>query len=55
VAWVSLTPAGSHRLAKIRQRKNAWLASRLGALTSEERRRLAEALDVLDALTADSP
>ncbi len=55
VAWASLTHAGSSRLAKIRQRKNAFLASRLGNLTEDQRSRLADALDVLDALTADSP
>ena len=54
VAWISLTAAGINRLAKIRQRKNAWLASRLGDLTEDQRGRLADALDVLDALTADS-
>ena len=52
VAWISLTPAGSNRLAKIRQRKNALLASRLANLTEDQRARLAGALDVLDALTA---
>ena len=54
VAWVSVTGAGSNRLAKIRQRKNAWLASRLADLTEDQRARIADALDVLDALTADS-
>src|SRR4051794_21718352 len=54
VAWVSLTPSGTSRLAKIRQRKNAFLASRLAGLTEDQRERIANALDVLDALTADS-
>jgi DNA-binding MarR family transcriptional regulator len=55
VAYVSCTAAGSGRLAKIRQRKNVWLSARLAKLDDDQRRRLADALDVLDALTADSP
>jgi DNA-binding MarR family transcriptional regulator len=55
VAWVSTTAAGVARLAKIRQRKNVWLAARLGRLDDDQRRRLADALDALDTLTADSP
>ena len=55
VAWASITATGAARLAKIRQRKYAWLAARLGELDSDQRRRIAEALDALDALTADSP
>jgi len=38
----------------VRQRKTAWLAARLAGLDDEERRRLAAALDVLDALTKKS-
>jgi len=55
VVWMSVSTAGSNRLAKIRQRKNAWLASRLANLSDDQCRRLADALDVLDTLTADSP
>jgi DNA-binding MarR family transcriptional regulator len=55
VAWVSLTPAGKTRLAQIRQRKTAWLAARLAHFDDEQRRRIADALDVLDALTVDTP
>jgi DNA-binding MarR family transcriptional regulator len=55
VAWVSTTAAGVARLANIRQRKNVWLAARLGRLDDDQRRRLADALDALDTLTADSP
>jgi DNA-binding MarR family transcriptional regulator len=54
VAWVSTSTAGSARLGKIRQRKNAWLAARLARLDADDRRRLADALDALDALT-DEP
>jgi DNA-binding MarR family transcriptional regulator len=54
VAWVSLTPAGKARLAQIRQRKTAWLAARLGQLDDDQRRQIADALDALDAITADA-
>jgi DNA-binding MarR family transcriptional regulator len=53
VAWVSITAAGTARLAKIRQRKNEWLAARLAKLGAEDRRRIADALAALDAITAD--
>jgi DNA-binding MarR family transcriptional regulator len=53
VAWLTLTNAGSTRLAKIRQRKTAWVAARLGQLDEEQRDCLADALDALDALTVD--
>jgi DNA-binding MarR family transcriptional regulator len=55
VAWVSTTATGNARLAKIRQRKNEWLSAQIARLDDAQRRRLADALDVLDALTADSP
>ncbi len=54
VAWVSLTPAGSTRLARIRKRRSVWLATRLAALDDSDRRKLAHALDVLDELAADT-
>jgi DNA-binding MarR family transcriptional regulator len=54
VAWVSITALGTSRLVKIRQRKHAWLAARLADLDDDQRRRITEALDALDALTADS-
>jgi DNA-binding MarR family transcriptional regulator len=53
MAWVSTSAAGAARLAKIRQRKNEWLAARLAHLDADQRRRLAEALDALDALTEE--
>ncbi len=53
VAWVSVTAAGSTRLAKIRQRKNEWLAARLAKLGDDDRRRIADALTALDLITAD--
>jgi DNA-binding MarR family transcriptional regulator len=55
VAWVSTTSTGNARLAKIRQRKNEWLSAQISQLDDAQRRRLADALDVLDALTADTP
>ena len=55
VAWISLTPSGAAALARIRRRRSAWLATRLDALDDDQRRRLADALDVLDQLTAEAP
>lgn len=56
VALVSLTAAGNALLSESRQRKNEWLAERLSNLTPGERARLADALDVLDAvLTQEQP
>jgi DNA-binding MarR family transcriptional regulator len=54
VMWVSVTPAGQQRLTKTRERKNAWLTARLAQLDDEQRGRLADALDALDALSAES-
>lgn len=53
VAWVSITAAGTARLAKIRQRKTEWLSARLAKLGDDDRRRIADALAALDAITAD--
>jgi len=56
VARVATTAAGEALLAQSRKRKNAWLAARLRDLDEEQRAKLLDALDVLDALTAaDSP
>jgi DNA-binding MarR family transcriptional regulator len=55
VVWVALTPPGRARLAAMRRRKNAWLAARLAALDEGDRRRIADALDALDALTSEAP
>ena len=54
VAWVSLTPTGTNRLARMRRRRSVWLATRLAALDADDRERLARALDVLDELAADT-
>lgn len=53
VAWVSITAAGTARLATIRQRKTEWLSARLAKLGDDDRRRIADALAALDAITAD--
>jgi DNA-binding MarR family transcriptional regulator len=53
VAWVSITPAGSALLSKIRQRKTAWLAARLARLDAEQVRCVADALDALESLMDD--
>jgi DNA-binding MarR family transcriptional regulator len=50
VARVSLTEEGVALLAESRQRKNEWLAARLRQLDPDQRTRLADALDVLDAI-----
>ena len=55
VARVSVTPAGADLLADVRQRKDVWLATRLGDLDDDQRSRLAATLDVIDALTAHDP
>jgi DNA-binding MarR family transcriptional regulator len=55
VALVSLTGEGIGLLSESRQRKNQWLAVRLGRLTSEERARLADALDVLETIIGQEP
>lgn len=55
VARVATTKAGEAVLARIRQRKNVWLATRLAGLDPDDRARLGAALDVLDALTKVEP
>jgi DNA-binding MarR family transcriptional regulator len=46
---LAVTAAGCGLVAERRQRGSAWLASRLSGLTLDQRRLLADALDVLDA------
>src|SRR5438552_4211683 len=50
VCRVAISPAGSALLEESRRRKTAWLAARIDELDAESRRRLADALDVLDEL-----
>ncbi len=52
VCRVATTPVGEALLAEIRQRKDAWLITRLAALDPADREHLAAALDALDLLTA---
>jgi len=53
VVWVSPTAEGVNRLATVRQRKDAWLTARIAELDGDDRARLADALDTLEALTGD--
>jgi DNA-binding MarR family transcriptional regulator len=55
VSRVSTTPVAEELLAENRQRKTAWLTTRVEQLDAEERARLADALDVLDRLTSMDP
>jgi DNA-binding MarR family transcriptional regulator len=51
VCRVEITTGGRRRLEASRDRKAAWLASRLDELAPADRERLLRALDVLEALT----
>jgi DNA-binding MarR family transcriptional regulator len=51
VNYVTATPKGSALVAESRRRKTAWLTGRIRELTTDQRQRLADALDVLDDLT----
>jgi DNA-binding MarR family transcriptional regulator len=53
ITWVATSPQGAELVAESRRRKTAWLASRIGLLDADARRRLAAALDVLDLLTSE--
>lgn len=57
VTRVRATPSGIDQLDEVRNRRTSWLAFRLTALTDEERRRLADAAEVLAKLVdvADDP
>jgi DNA-binding MarR family transcriptional regulator len=50
VCRVAISPEGTALLEESRRRKTAWLAARIDELDAEGRRRLADALDVLDEL-----
>lgn len=49
---VSITDAGQVEVHETRRRRNEWLATRLAALTAQERAALAEAADLLRRLAA---
>ncbi len=55
VTWVATSERGVALLGESRRRKTAWLAGRISTLDPDQQRRLADALDVLDALTTDGP
>jgi DNA-binding MarR family transcriptional regulator len=50
VTRIRVTPAGVDQLDEVRSRRTSWLASQLSTLTDDERRRLADAVDVLAKL-----
>ena len=50
VTRIRITAAGVDQLDEVRNRRTSWLASRMDALSDDERRRLADAIDVLTKL-----
>ena len=50
VTRIHVTAAGIDQLDDVRNRRTSWLASQLTSLTDDERRRLADATDVLAKL-----
>jgi DNA-binding MarR family transcriptional regulator len=50
IVYVHITDSGHARMRADRQRRDAWLAQQLKELTPDERRKLREALPVLDRL-----
>lgn len=54
VTRIRITPAGVDRLDEVRSRRTSWLAFQLNSLTDDERRRLADAADVLAKLVDDA-
>ena len=55
VVRVATTSAGEALVADVRERKDAWLAARVAEMTADERRRLADALEILERLTPMRP
>jgi DNA-binding MarR family transcriptional regulator len=55
VARVAITDAGHELLARIRTRKDAFLAQRIAELTDAQRALLARALPLLERLQDDAP
>jgi DNA-binding MarR family transcriptional regulator len=53
IGWLSLTSEGSRSLARIRGRKNAFLAKRLEAFTPPEVRLIERALPLLERLAEE--
>jgi DNA-binding MarR family transcriptional regulator len=54
VTRIRITPAGVDQLDELRNRRTSWLAFQLNSLTDDERRRLADAADVLAKLVDDA-
>jgi DNA-binding MarR family transcriptional regulator len=52
---LELTPAGSSVLRRVRRRRTAWLATRLGRLTADERAAILAALPPLARLLEEGP
>ena len=50
VTRIRITPAGVEQLDEVRNRRTSWLAFQLSSLTDDERRRLADAVEVLAKL-----
>lgn len=50
---IAATPSGTRLLARVRTRKNAYLARRLNRLSDEELRTLDEAAEILERMLAD--
>jgi DNA-binding MarR family transcriptional regulator len=50
VCRVEISPEGAALLEEVRRRKTAWLTARISQLKTDDQRRLADALDVLDEL-----
>jgi DNA-binding MarR family transcriptional regulator len=53
VCRVSITDAGEHHLAEIREQRTAWLSSRLEGLDPSDLARITDALDLLEQLATD--
>lgn len=53
VCRATLTAAGQRDVARMRSQRDAWLATRLAALTPGERARVTEVIPILEALAAD--
>lgn len=54
VCLVRLSPSGRRQLEANRRRRKAWLAARLGELDDSERAQLANAVEILEALTGQN-
>jgi DNA-binding MarR family transcriptional regulator len=53
ISWISLTPEGRRFIEASRSKKTAYLATRLGRLSAEERSTLARAVTILERLVQE--